>query len=118
MLALRRGAKEGIIGFEIEADDDSLINELSRREVKIAEGTVSGFLNEAVKDSYERLIKPSISTEVRLIKKQEADQEAIIIFGKNLQKLLLSSPAGQTSLIAVDPGFRTGCKVVVLDPYG
>ena len=118
MLALRRGAKEGIIGFEIEADDDSLINELSRREVKIAEGTVSVFLNEAVRDSYERLIKSSISTEVRLIKKQEADQEAIIIFGKNLQKLLLSSPAGQTSLIAVDPGFRTGCKVVVLDPTG
>ena len=118
MLALRRGAKEGIIGFEIEADDESLINELSRREVKIAEGAVSGFLKDAVKDSYERLIKPSISTEVRLVKKQEADQEAILIFGKNLQKLLLSSPAGQVSLVAVDPGFRTGCKVAVLDTTG
>lgn len=118
MLAIRRGENEGIISFEIETDDNKLLKDLNQREVKIAQGPVSKFLEESIKDGYDRLMKPSITAEVRLLKKQEADNISILTFGKNLQKLLLSPPAGRVQLLAVDPGFRTGCKIVVLDKTG
>ena len=118
MLAIRRGENEGVISFEIETDDENLIRDLSKTEIKIAEGTVSKFLEESIKAGYDRLMKPSITAEVRLLKKQEADNVSILTFGKNLQKLLLSPPAGQVPLLAVDPGFRAGCKIVALDKTG
>ncbi|MBF0549678.1 MAG: RNA-binding transcriptional accessory protein [Deltaproteobacteria bacterium] len=115
MLAVRRAEKEGVVAFKIEADEDEIIGAISSREIKIGDGPVADFLKSTIKDAYDRLVKVSISAEVRLTKKKEADLEAIKTFETNLRELLLAAPAGSVRVFGVDPGFRTGCKVAMLD---
>ena len=117
MLAIRRGAKEGILTFEIELDRVQPLNWL-RTQVVRAPGEWVPHLEEAIEDSYDRLLNPSIQTEVRLELKDRSDEEAIKVFRENLENLLLSPPAGMMTVLALDPGIRTGCKIAVVDDTG
>ncbi|MDX1979799.1 MAG: Tex family protein [Bryobacteraceae bacterium] len=117
MLAIRRGAKEGILHFEIELEPAGPVAYLQSQVLR-GEGECAGHLREAVEDSYQRLLNPSIQTEVRLELKDRSDEEAIKVFRENLENLLLSPPAGMLSVIGIDPGIRTGCKVAVVDNTG
>ena len=117
MLAIRRGAKEGILIFEIEMDRSKPLAWL-RSQVLRAPGEWTSHLEEAIEDSYDRLLNPSIQTEVRLDLKDRSDEEAIKVFRENLENLLLSPPAGMLTVLAVDPGIRTGCKIAVVDDTG
>src|SRR3954467_454264 len=117
MLAVRRGAKEGVLAFEIELDREKPLAWL-RSQVLRASGEWTPHLEAAVEDSYDRLLNPSIQTEVRLELKDRSDEEAIKVFRENLENLLLSPPAGMLSVLAIDPGIRTGCKVAVVDDTG
>jgi protein Tex len=117
MLAIRRGAKEGVLSFEIELEKDKALNWLRSRVVR-AQGEWVPHLEEAIEDSYDRLLNPSIQTEVRLELKDRSDEEAIKVFRENLENLLLSPPAGMLSVLALDPGIRTGCKIAVVDDTG
>src|SRR5262245_8872696 len=117
MLAIRRGAKEGILTFEIELDRVQPLNWL-RTQVVRAPGDWVPHLAEAIEDSYDRLLNPSIQTEVRLELKDRSDEEAIKVFRENLENLLLSPPAGMMTVLALDPGIRTGCKIAVVDDTG
>jgi uncharacterized protein len=117
MLAIRRGAKEGILTFEIEMEKEKALDWLRPRVIH-APGEWTPHLEEAVEDSYERLLNPSIQTEVRLELKDRSDEEAIKVFRENLENLLLSPPAGMLTVLAIDPGIRTGCKIAVVDDTG
>ena len=117
MLAIRRGAKEGILIFEIEMDPVKPLTWL-RSQVVRAPGEWTPHLEEAIEDSYDRLLNPSIQTEVRLELKDRSDEEAIKVFRENLENLLLSPPAGMLTVLALDPGIRTGCKIAVVDDTG
>jgi protein Tex len=117
MLAVRRGAKEGILSFEIELDREKPVLELKRQVLKTP-GEWTSHLEAAVEDSYDRLLNPSIQTEVRLELKDRSDEEAIKVFRENLENLLLSPPAGMLGVLAIDPGIRTGCKLAVVDETG
>lgn len=117
LLAIRRGEEEGILSVDISPDEDQAITHLNRQFVRGLSGS-QGQIELAVKDSYKRLLKPSIETEFAKLSKEKADQYAIQIFTENLRQLLLASPLGQKRVLAVDPGYRTGCKVVVLDERG
>ncbi len=118
MLAIRRGEAEGVLLFTIEADDAALVAELSKRVVP-KPGTECGrFMAAAVEDAYNRLMKNSLIGLVRNARKQTADEDAIDNFAANLRNLLLLPPAGTRPVLAVDPGFRTGCKLAVLDRNG
>ena len=117
MLAIRRGAKEGILSFEIELDSQKPLAWLRSRVVR-APGEWVAHLEQAVEDSYDRLLNPSIQTEVRLELKDRSDEEAIKVFRENLENLLLSPPAGMLTVLALDPGIRTGCKIAVVDDTG
>ena len=117
MLAIRRGAKEEILNFEIELDPQRPLT-IIRAKVHKAQGEWTPHLDEAIEDAYERLLNPSIQTEVRLELKDRSDEEAIRVFQENLGNLLLSPPAGALNVLAVDPGIRTGCKVAVVDDTG
>jgi uncharacterized protein len=117
MLAIRRGAKEGVLSFEIELEKQKPLAWL-RDHVVRAPGPWVPHLEEAIEDSYERLLNPSIQTEVRLELKDRSDEEAIKVFRENLENLLLSPPAGMLRVLAVDPGIRTGCKLAVVDDTG
>ena len=117
MLAIRRGAKEGVLTFEIELDPVKPLNWLRSRVVRAA-GEWVPHLEQAIEDSYERLLNPSIQTEVRLELKDRSDEEAIKVFRENLENLLLSPPAGMMTVLAIDPGIRTGCKIAVVDDTG
>jgi uncharacterized protein len=117
MLAIRRGAKEGILTFEIELDPQKPLAWL-RSHVVRAPGEWTAHLEQAVEDSYNRLLNPSIQTEVRLELKDRSDEEAIKVFRENLENLLLSPPAGMLTVLAIDPGIRTGCKLAVVDDTG
>src|SRR5439155_20986120 len=117
MLAIRRGAKEGILTFEIELETAQPLNWL-RMQIVRAPGACTPHLEEAIEDSYERLLNPSIQTEVRLELKDRSDEEAIRVFRENLENLLLAPPAGMLSVLAIDPGIRTGCKLAVVDETG
>ena len=116
MLAIRRGEKEGYLTMDITIDADSAVDQLKKIFVK--SGEAAGHVSKAVEDSYERLLKPSIENEFRLAGKNNADEEAIKVFAENLRQLLLASPLGSKRIMAIDPGFRTGCKVVCLDEQG
>lgn len=117
LLAIRRGEAEGFLKVSISADDERCGERLHRLFVR--NGTPSAILVEkAVADGYKRLLKPSIETEFATASKEKADEEAIAIFAANLRQLLLSAPLGQKRVLAIDPGFRTGCKVVCLDAEG
>jgi uncharacterized protein len=117
LLAMRRGEREGILRLNIAPADDSAAERLQRQWVHSA-GRCGGLVGEAVDDAYKRLLKPSIETEFAASSKQRADEEAIAIFAENLRQLLLSPPLGQRRVMGIDPGFRTGCKVVCLDAQG
>jgi len=117
LLALRRGEEEGILRVLISPDDEQAIDRLERLFVQNS-SPASKQVQLAVEDAYKRLLAPSIETEFRNLSKEKADQEAILVFADNLRQLLLSAPLGQKTVIGLDPGFRTGCKVVVLNKSG
>jgi uncharacterized protein len=117
MLAIRRGAKEGILTFEIELERQQPLAWL-RSQVVRTRGERVPHLEAAIEDSYDRLLNPSIQTEVRLELKDRSDEEAIKVFRENLENLLLSPPAGRMTVLALDPGIRTGCKIAVVDDTG
>ena len=117
MLAIRRGAKEGFLTFEIELEPARPLTFL-KSQVLRTQGPWAPHLEQAVEDSYERLLNPSIQTEVRLELKDRSDDEAIKVFRENLENVLLAPPAGMLAVLALDPGIRTGCKVAVVDDTG
>ncbi|MBO4398397.1 MAG: RNA-binding transcriptional accessory protein [Bacteroidaceae bacterium] len=117
LLAIRRGESEGILKVHINGDDTRCLNRLTHLFVR-NQSEAAQYVNEAVNDSFKRLLKPQIETEFAASSKEKADQEAIKIFVKNLEQLLMSPPLGQKRVLAIDPGFRTGCKVVCLDSEG
>ena len=117
MLAIMRGEEEGFLRMSISVDTDMANEQLFRRFVKRF-SPVRDIMESAVADGYKRLLAPSIENETRAAVKQRADDEAIAVFAENLRQLLMSSPLGQKRVLAIDPGFRTGCKVVVLDSQG
>lgn len=116
-LAMRRGEDDGILKISIDVDAGRITENLCRQFIRPGSATRE-YMEAAVADSFKRLIRPSIETEVLAAAKEKADDEAIRVFAENLRQLLLSAPLGQKRVIAVDPGFRTGCKVVVLDAQG
>lgn len=117
LLAIRRGEEEGFLSVDISPDEDQAIENLDRIFLKGTERSKDQ-LELAISDSYKRLLKPGIETEFSNLSKEKADQYAIQIFTENLRQLLLASPLGQKNVLAIDPGYRTGCKVVVLDNQG
>ena len=117
LLAMRRGESEGILRVSITIDDDEAVNRLQRSYVR-GQGACQRLVAEAVEDGYKRLLLPSIETEFANLSKERADDEAIRVFAENLRQLLLSAPLGQKRVMGIDPGFRTGCKVVCLDAQG
>jgi len=117
ILAIRRGEKEGYLLMDINIDKQTGIDKLDRTFVK-GSNPNSGEVKKAIEDSFERLLKPSIENEFRLISKTRADEDAIKVFAENLRQLLLSSPLGSKKVLALDPGFRSGCKLVCLDEQG
>ncbi len=117
LLAMRRGENEGVLKVTIAADDDRCLAWVKRRFVR-GYGTSSGLVSEAIDDAYKRLIKPSMESEFAALSKAQADDEAISVFAENLRQLLLSAPLGQKRIMGVDPGYRTGCKIVCLDRQG
>lgn len=117
ILAMLRGEAEGILRISIAADDEECDNRIKKMFVR-GNGKCSKLVAEAVDDSLKRLVKPSIETEFAAKAKEQADEEAIKVFATNLRQLLLAAPLGQKRVMGIDPGFRTGCKVVCLDALG
>ena len=117
ILAVRRGENEDILRVSITPDDDTAIERLQQIFIK-GSGETSNLVDKAIKDSYKRLLRPSIESEFAAASKEKADNEAIRIFAENVRQLLLAPPLGQKRVLAIDPGFRTGCKVVCLDAQG
>ncbi len=117
LLAMRRAESEGFLKVNISPDDDKCIEKLERIFVR-GESESADQVYEAVRDAYKRLMKPSIETEFAQESKQKADVEAIRVFAENLKQLLLAPPLGQKRVLGIDPGYRTGCKVVCLDAQG
>ena len=117
LLAMLRGEEEGILKVSVEVDAERIIERIRRRFIRPG-STTRTWLEAAAADAFRRLIRPSIESETLAAAKERADDEAIRIFAENLRQLLLASPLGQKRVIALDPGFRTGCKVVVLDAQG
>ena len=117
LLAMRRGEEEGILRVSISIDDEECISRICNYSVhgRSACGTL---VEEAIADGYKRLLQPSIETEFSAFSKEKADEEAIRVFAENLRQLLLGAPLGQKRVMGIDPGFRTGCKVVCLDEQG
>ena len=117
LLAIRRGEKEGFLIMDISIDKENANEELKRIFIKHSNET-SKHISQSIEDCFNRLLKPAIETEFRLSSKTKADEEATRVFAENLRQLLLASPLGQKKILAIDPGFRTGCKVVCLDASG
>lgn len=117
LLAMRRGEKEGFLRISISADEE-VCKEKIHRQYVLGHSECSKLVGEAADDAFKRLLKPSIETEFALSSKHNADDEAIEVFAENLRQLLLAAPLGQKRVMGVDPGFRTGCKVVCLDAQG
>lgn len=118
LLAIRRGETEGILRVNISPENDEVCTNLLERQFIRKHGACRSIIQEAISDAYKRLLKPSIETEIANISKEKADEEAISVFAENLKQLLLSAPLGQKRVMALDPGFRTGCKLVCLDAQG
>ena len=120
LLAMRRGEDEGVLRVSITIEDDDAIERLKRYLPQVPNGSRAcrKLLEEAVEDGYKRLLQPSIETEFANLSKERADEEAIKVFAQNLRQLLLGAPLGQKRVMGIDPGFRTGCKVVCLDAQG
>ena len=117
LLAIRRAEQEGFIRVDISPDQEKALDKLAYIYLK-AQNEASYQVELAMEDGYKRLLKPSIETEFAALSKEKADTEAIRVFADNLRQLLLEAPLGQKRVLAIDPGFRTGCKVVVLTPQG
>lgn len=117
LLALRRGESEGFLRISISPDEQESMEKLQRMFIK-GNNECSNIVKDALSDCYKRLLKPSIETEFAALSKKKADEEAIKVFAKNLHQLLLAPPLGQKRVMGVDPGFRTGCKIVCLDSQG
>ena len=117
LLAMRRGEEEGILRVTISPDDEEAVDRLKRHYV-YGNTPCGKLVAEAIDDGYKRLLKPAIETEFAALSKEKADEEAIRVFAENLRQLLLGAPLGQKRVMGVDPGFRTGCKVVCLDAQG
>lgn len=117
LLAMRRGESEGILRVSITVDDDEATDMLVRQYVR-GKGECQDIVANAVGDAYKRLLSPSIENEFSALSKQKADEEAIKVFSDNLRQLLLAAPLGQKRVMGIDPGIRTGCKVVCLDAQG
>ena len=117
ILALFRAEEEGILRVKVKVDDDMAIHMLESIFLK-GRNASSELVSEAVADSWKRLLEPSIETEIRNFYKEKADETAIRVFAENLKQLLLAAPMGQKRVLAIDPGFRTGCKVVILSETG
>lgn len=118
LLAIRRGEAEGILKVSITPDDETACTERLERQYVHGNGVCSAQVAEAVNDAYKRLLKPAIETEFSALSKEKADEEAIRVFAENLRQLLLAPPLGQKRTMGIDPGYRTGCKVVCLDAQG
>ena len=117
LLAINRGEKEGFLSINIELDDDTFIQRVARFFIK-SNGKAAQLIHEAIEDGYKRLLFPAIKNEVLALAKEQADTEAIKVFSENLRQLLLAAPLGQKRTLGIDPGFRTGCKVVCLTSEG
>lgn len=117
LLAILRAEKEGFIRVKIEIDNDRALDNIERRIIK-SNNACTKQIEVAIKDAYKRLLLPSLSNEALQIAKDKADESAITVFAKNLKQLLLGSPLGEKRVLAIDPGFRSGCKVVCLDAQG
>lgn len=117
MLAMRRGEKEDFLILDITIDEEAA-HDLLKKQFVISRGECAQQIQLAIEDGYKRLLAPSIEAEIRLFTKQLADEKAIQVFADNLRELLLASPLGQKRILGVDPGFRTGCKVVALNAQG
>lgn len=117
LLAILRAENEGFIRVKIEIDDDRALDKMAQRIIK-SDNACSDQIEIAIKDAYKRLLLPSLSNEALQNAKEKADEAAITVFAKNLKQLLLGSPLGEKRVLAIDPGFRTGCKVVCLDAQG
>lgn len=117
LLAIRRAEAEGLLKVSISPDDERCVESLERQFVQ-SNNACGRQVTQAVQDAYKRLLKPSIETEIAAQSKESADDEAIRVFAENLRQLLLASPLGQKRVMGIDPGFRTGCKVVCLDAQG
>lgn len=118
LLALRRGESEGVLKVTIFPEDEDMCNERLQRLFVRANNECAHQVEEALTDAYKRLLKPAIETEFAALSKEKADEEAIRVFAENLRQLLLAPPLGQKRVMCIDPGFRTGCKVVCLDAQG
>lgn len=121
LLAILRGQEEGWLSVKIDADAEKCGNKLYYdfcQEKRYPAGTLAEQIRMAVDDAYKRLLEPSITSEILKEFKQKADQESIVVFGENLKQLLLAAPVGQKRTMAIDPGFRNGCKTVCLDEHG
>ena len=117
LLAMMRGEDEGILRLSITIEPEYVLEQLFRHFIK-RNSTTRAYMTLAIEDGYKRLLQPSIENETKNMVKVRADDEAIAVFADNLRQLLLSAPLGQKRILAIDPGFRTGCKVVVLDSQG
>ncbi|WP_335973317.1 Tex family protein [Gaetbulibacter jejuensis] len=117
LLAILRAENEGFIRVKIEIDDARALDKMAQRIIK-SDNACSDQIEIAIKDAYKRLLLPSLSNEALQKAKEKADEAAITVFAKNLKQLLLGSPLGEKRILAIDPGFRTGCKVVCLDAQG
>jgi len=118
MLAIRRGEDEKVLAFSIEIDEGKAFSYLNGQVTRDTRSLFAPYLEKGIKDSYSRLLNPSIQTEVRLALKKRAEVEAIDVFDENLKNLLLAPPAGPITIIGIDPGMRTGCKVAVISETG
>ncbi len=118
MLAILRGAKEGILRTELSVDDDKTMTDIGDRLVKEKGSPFEPYIRDAVKDAYNRLLRPSLENEVVNLIRDRAGEEAIRVFRENAHNLLLSAPAGQIAVVGIDPGLKTGCKIAVVDQTG
>lgn len=117
LLAIRRGEKEGFLRVSLSPDDEHCLERLERQFVK-NNSEAAKQVGEAVRDGYKRLLKPSIETEFATLSREKAEEAAIAVFAENLRQLLLSPPLGQQRILGIDPGYRSGCKLVCLDEQG
>jgi uncharacterized protein len=118
MLAIRRGTRESVLHYSIDVDSEKSVANLLPQVIRDGQSQFAPLLERALRDSYERLLLPSIQNEVRSVLRERAEAEAIRVFEENLRTLLLAPPAGPISVIGIDPGQRTGCKIIVVDSTG
>ena len=118
MLALRRGESEDVLTLDAKYPEEKILEYLEKKNIHTSSGQIVDFFKELIKDAFARLMKTSITGEVRLAKKQISDIDSIDVFEQNLRQILLESPAGMKNTLGIDPGFRTGCKVAVVDDTG